>query len=101
MESTATPRPQTPPHEPKYGVHVASETIDAIIEKGFNGAKLESIEPLLEQSYNNRLYFVKVTRTGEGSLFSDIVQSERELVLKANGRFFGAEKIQMKLGVSV
>ncbi len=92
-------RPQTPPHEPKYGVHVATKTIKAVIEVGFPGAKLISIEPLqLYQSYNNRIYFLKVGRTGDSSLFANTEESERELVLKANGRFFGADKIQNEVG---
>jgi hypothetical protein len=41
---------------------------------------------------------VKATRIGEGSLFADEGESERELVLKANGRFFGADKIQNEVG---
>lgn len=92
-------RPQTPPHVPKYGVHVSSHTINSLIEHGFPGAKLISIEPLqLYPSYNNRLYFLKVARTRDCSLFANTDELERELVLRANGRFFGADKIQNEVG---
>lgn len=87
----------TPPHHPIHGVHVAQSTIDQII-RAFPNSQLTKTK-LLERgkSYNNRIYFLNVSRYGPCSLFPE-EDTECEVVLKANGRFFGADKIQNEVG---
>lgn len=92
-------RPQTPPHEPRYNVHVAPKTIELLFESAFPGVSLLSVSELeTDKGYNNRLYFLKVRRNGESSIFRDTDVTEQELVLKVNGRFFLADKVQNEVG---
>ncbi|KAM0742912.1 hypothetical protein ACQRIT_003089 [Beauveria bassiana] len=92
-------RPQTPPHEPRYNVHVAPGTIEKLIDNAFPGVALLSYFRLeTNKGYNNRLYFVKVRRKWQSSIFRDTDATERELVLKVNGRFFLADKVQNEVG---
>lgn len=92
-------RPQTPPHEPRYGVRVAQSTIEQLIHRAFPGIKLASYSELdTNKGYNNRVYFLKVQCGGQSSIFRDTDDTERELVLKVNGRFFTADKVQNEVG---
>ena len=87
-ESPIETRPSTPPHHPIYGVHMSHEAIRNAIAVLFPDATLTSITSLASgRSYNNRLYFLKL-----GPQPSQ--EPEQELVLKVNGRFFGATKVQ-------
>lgn len=87
----------TPPHHPIHGVHVAQSTIDQII-RTFPNAQLASTTPLERgKSYNNRIYFLTISKSGPCSLFQG-EEADCEVVLKANGRFFGADKIQNEVG---
>lgn len=93
-------RPQTPPHEPRYNVHVAPTTISQLIRTAFPNIELvSSFELTSHKGYNNRLYLLTVRRRGGPScVFRDTNAAERELVLKANGRFFLADKVQNEVG---
>ncbi|OAA45948.1 Protein kinase-like domain protein [Beauveria brongniartii RCEF 3172] len=92
-------RPQTPPHEPRYNVHVAPRTIEKLIDSAFPGVEpLSHSELEANKGYNNRIYFVKVRRKGQCSIFRNTDATERELVLKVNGRFFLADKVQNEVG---
>ncbi|OAA81984.1 Protein kinase-like domain protein [Akanthomyces lecanii RCEF 1005] len=95
-------RPQTPPHEPRYNVHVAPETIEQLIATAFPQIELLSHSELeTNKGYNNRLYFLKVRRRagpGQSSVFRGTDAAERELVLKVNGRFFFSDKVQNEVG---
>ncbi|KAJ6781474.1 hypothetical protein PWT90_02678 [Aphanocladium album] len=92
-------RPQTPPNEPRYNVHVAPSTIQQLIHDAFPGIVLASYsEPETNKGYNNRIYFLKVRRRGQSSIFAHTDENERELVLKVNGRFFFADKVQNEVG---
>lgn len=87
----------TPSHHPIHGVRMADATIKQVVS-AFPGAKLEAIVPLERgKSYNNRIYFLTVSKTGPCSLFTDEAET-CDLVLKVNGRFFGADKIQNEVG---
>ncbi|KAK5993043.1 hypothetical protein PT974_06470 [Cladobotryum mycophilum] len=90
-------RSQTPPHQPTYGVHMSHSTIGSIVKHGFPSSKLISINQLpIGKSYNNRIYFLKLSHSGKViPSTSDLASYEElELVLKVNGRFFGANKIE-------
>jgi hypothetical protein len=83
-------RPPTPPHHPIAGVRILRQEIEAIIASGFPEYELISIEQIPPgDSYNNRIYFLQLRHA---------VQSPAsridKVVLKVNGRFFGANKIQ-------
>ena len=90
------PRPQTPPHHPIHGVHMPVATIEHIIAQGFPEVKLVSVTQLEPgRSYNNRIYYLKHRRSRSGTEPAHLAESEEhEFVLKVNGRFFGASKIQ-------
>ncbi|KAH8887633.1 hypothetical protein GQ53DRAFT_749703 [Thozetella sp. PMI_491] len=85
-------RSKTPPSHPIYGVYLSDEKIQAIVAAAFPHSKLLSSDQLPRgRSYNNRIYFLKV------QLRDSSIQSSPqavELVLKVNGRFFGANKVQ-------
>lgn len=88
----------TPTHHPIFGVHMPESTIQKIIGV-FPGAKLKAIRELEKgKSYNNRIYFLTISQQGHSSLFESSVAEDVDIVLKANGRFFGAEKIQNEVG---
>ncbi|OAQ98067.1 hypothetical protein LLEC1_02318 [Akanthomyces lecanii] len=97
-------RPPTPPHEPRYNVHVAPETIEQLIATAFPEIELLSHSELeTNKGYNNRLYFLTVRRRRNGdaaqsSAFCGTDAAERELVLKVNGRFFFSDKVQNEVG---
>ncbi|TQV98419.1 Protein kinase-like domain [Cordyceps javanica] len=92
-------RSETPPHEPRYNVHVAPKTIEKLISSAFPGIELISYSELeTNKGYNNRLYFLRVRRIGQSSVFRETDATERELVLKANGRFFFEDKVQNEVG---
>lgn len=87
----------TPSHHPIYGVRMAETTIKQVIA-AFPGARLDAVIPLERgKSYNNRIYFLKLSKVGECSFFTDGTET-CDLVLKVNGRFFGADKIQNEAG---
>lgn len=50
------------------------------------------------KSYNNRIYFLTISQHRPSSLFGSAAAEEVEVVLKANGRYFGADKIQNEVG---
>lgn len=84
-------------------MHVAPNTIEQLISTAFPGVELLSCAGLeTNKGYNNRVYFLTVRRGGAGpsSVFrgTDDSVKERELVLKANGRFFFADKVQNEVG---
>ncbi|OAA73799.1 Protein kinase-like domain protein [Cordyceps fumosorosea ARSEF 2679] len=92
-------RPQTPPHEPRYHVHVAQKTIEQLISSAFPGTGLISCSELeTNKGYNNRLYFLKVRRLGQSSVFRNTDAEKLDLVLKVNGYFFKADKVQNEVG---
>ncbi|KIM96973.1 hypothetical protein OIDMADRAFT_169749, partial [Oidiodendron maius Zn] len=94
--SGTEPRPQTPPHHPIHGVHMPIATIEHIIAQGFPEVKLVSVTRLESGgSYNNRIYYLKLRRSHSETEPAHLAESEEhEFVLKVNGRFFGASKIQ-------
>ena len=92
-QETSGSRPGTPPHHPTFGVSLPQEYIQDTIAILYPNGKLRSIEQLpTGKSFNNRIYFVSVDAS------SHPVPGPRadvqNLVLKVNGRFFGAHKIQ-------
>ncbi|KAJ3497437.1 hypothetical protein NLG97_g1905 [Lecanicillium saksenae] len=92
-------RPQTPPHEPRYNVRFAQTTLEQLIRDAFPGIELVSWYELeTNKGYNNRIYFLKVRRIDQSSVFLNTDENERELVLKVNGRFFFADKVQNEVG---
>lgn len=96
-------RPQTPPHEPRYNVHVAPSTIEQLIDTAFPQVELLSHSELqTNKGYNNRIYFLTVRRRrgggGQSSVFRGTDAEERDLVLKVNGRFFFSDKVQNEVG---
>jgi Phosphotransferase enzyme family len=87
---------QTPPHHPTYGVQMSSACIEELIRLCFPDVESISISPLPRgRSYNNRIYFIKAQSSSNRL---DVDQKEQELVLKVNGRFFGASKIENEVG---
>ena len=89
------PRPQTPPHHPIHGVHMSTGTIEHLISQGFPDSKLISVTQLESgRSYNNRIYYLKIHCSSRKAEPGPLAGFEQELVLKVNGRFFGASKVQ-------
>lgn len=83
-------RPPTPPHHPTAGVRVLRQEVEAIVSFGLPGYNLVSISQLPSgKSFNNRIYFLELQHPTS----KDLSQPE-QAVLKVNGRFFGANKIQ-------
>jgi len=83
---------RTPPHHPIFGVHVDKGSIRHVIEIVFSDYEIRSIHELPSgESYNNRIYFIDLRQTQPYEI-------ELNLVLKVNGRFFGADKIQNEVG---
>lgn len=88
----------TPNHHPIFGVYIPESTIQKVIGI-FPGAKLKAIRELDKgKSYNNRIYFLTISQHGPSSLFDSAAAQEVDVVLKANGRYFGADKIQNEVG---
>lgn len=76
------------------------EAIELIAHSLFPDANLTSVVPLPSgKSYNNRIYFLKFDRKikRQQATGRDIPQLQ-EFVLKVNGRFFGATKVQNEVG---
>lgn len=89
MEALDHARPPTPPHHPTASVRVLREEIENIANCGFPDCELVAVTQLPPgQSYNNRIYFLTLRHPAGETL------SEQHLVLKVNGRFFGARKVQ-------
>ncbi|KAJ6437344.1 hypothetical protein O9K51_09898 [Purpureocillium lavendulum] len=89
MEDLDHGRPPTPSHHPTAGVRVHRHEIEAIAACAFPASDVVSIAQLDSgKSYNNRVYFVELRHPPEAA--SDV----QRLVLKVNGRFFGANKVQ-------
>lgn len=90
--SGETSRSGTPPYCPIYEVSLSDETIERLARCACPESKLISVTPLaFGGSYNNRIYFLKL-RPSQANAIGDA--AEREVVLKVNGRFFGADKVQ-------
>ncbi|KAF4335460.1 kinase-like domain protein [Fusarium beomiforme] len=84
-------RPSTPSHHPNFGVHMSTESIESVVHFIFPNTTAIEVEPLPSfKSFNNRIYYLHCHKntTGENTKHID------PLVLKINGRVFGAEKIQ-------
>lgn len=95
MEDLDRGRPVTPTHHPTSGVRVRREEIQQIASLAFPSSDLLSIVQLPSgKSYNNRIYFLKLGGLKSGSGHPAAAQQEQQIVLKVNGRFFGANKIQ-------
>jgi Ser/Thr protein kinase RdoA (MazF antagonist) len=83
---------QTPPHHPIFGVYLEHDRIRQIIGSVFPSHEVLSIHQLPSgQSYNNRIYFVDTRQAQKDAV-------GLRLVLKVNGRFFGANKTQNEVG---
>ncbi|OAQ85278.1 protein kinase-like protein [Purpureocillium lilacinum] len=81
-------RPPTPPHHPTAGVRVHRHEIEAIVACAFPSSELASVTQLDSgKSYNNRIYFLELRHSPSES-------APQRAVLKVNGRFFGANKVQ-------
>lgn len=87
----------TPPHHPIHGIQLSDSEVRTLLDAAFPNSNLLSISPLQSgRSFNNRIYFLKAqlgnlndqrtARTGH--------TKQEDLVLKVNGRFFGAAKVQ-------
>ena len=99
-------RPATPPQHPTYGVHLRS--VSAIVEAVFPGAASHSAQQLPSgASFNNRIYFLSVRHEDgpaymelnpkqdfEALSYDDCDDEDAKYVIKAVGRFWGAEKVQ-------
>ncbi|KJZ71995.1 hypothetical protein HIM_08623 [Hirsutella minnesotensis 3608] len=95
MESLDHGRPPTPPHYPTAGVRVLRQEIENIASCGFPHSQLVALTQLPSgQSYNNRLYFLTLRHPADGTSLGSAAPPEQEVVLKVNGRFFGAYKVQ-------
>jgi hypothetical protein len=96
MASPGDSKAQTPPHHPTYGVQLSSARIEELIRLCVPDIESISISPLPRgRSYNNRIYFIKAQSSANGL---DVDRKEQEFVLKVNGRFFGASKIENEVG---
>lgn len=95
-------RPSTPSHHPTAGVSITRDEVEFIARNSFPTGKLVDIQELgFGKSFNNRIYFVRIsvpTTNEEGNKAANSHSNEEEFVLKVNGRFFGAEKIQNEVG---
>ncbi|KAK1758880.1 kinase-like domain protein [Echria macrotheca] len=79
-------RSPTPPHHPIHGVSLPEAHIEKIAEIVFPGREAINIRQLESgKSFNNRIYYLD---------FPGELQNNLGCVLKVNGRFFGADKIQ-------
>ena len=81
---------RTPPHHPIFGVRLEDDHVRQVIRTVLPSHEVTSIRQLPSGgSYNNRIYFIDTRHPSAVGL---------SLVLKVNGRFFGAEKIQNEVG---
>ncbi|PNY22501.1 Uncharacterized protein TCAP_07118 [Tolypocladium capitatum] len=95
MEILDHTRPPTPPHHPTAGVVVLREEVENIADCGFPGTELVSVAELPSgKSYNNRIYFLTLRHPSDEASSNSVARPEQEVVLKVNGRFFGAHKVQ-------
>ncbi|POR39067.1 Uncharacterized protein TPAR_00744 [Tolypocladium paradoxum] len=95
MDGLDQARPATPPHHPTAGVRVLREEIENIASCGFPDSELASVTQLpLGKSYNNRIYFLALRHAAHKTSLNPATQPEQDVVLKVNGRFFGAHKVQ-------
>ncbi|KAI5460597.1 hypothetical protein BGZ63DRAFT_357639 [Mariannaea sp. PMI_226] len=95
MHDFDTQRPLTPRHHPTAGVKIDHDEIETITSYGFPQSELISITELPSgKSFNNRIYFIKLRHCTRHSTEA----IEQDVVLKVNGRFFGANKIQNEVG---
>lgn len=77
---------EIPSSDPTYGVAMSTPSISHLITTGWPSSQLESVTPLAAgKSYNNKIYFLKVRHS---------TGTHAEAVLKVNGRFFDADKIE-------
>jgi len=84
----------TPKSHPIHGIYMPREAIDDLVQKVIPGAKVVSVTQLPSgQSFNNRIYFLEIRNPGISSSTSE-QRPAIQLVLKVNGRFFGANKVQ-------
>ncbi|KAF4947162.1 hypothetical protein FGADI_10618 [Fusarium gaditjirri] len=85
-------RPSTPPHHPKFGVRMSTESICHLVRHILPDIAHIEVEALPSlKSFNNRIYYVKYRTNFQTA--NDTAHID-ELVLKINGRGFGPEKIQ-------
>ncbi|KAH8729918.1 kinase-like domain-containing protein [Ilyonectria robusta] len=89
-------RPPTPPHHPTAGVRVLRQEIEDIVKFGLPDYNLVSISQIASgKSFNNRIYFLQLKHSVDKASSSPGTLSQPEqVVLKVNGRFFGANKIK-------
>lgn len=89
-------RPPTPSHHPTAGVRVLRQEIEAIVKFGLPDYDLASITQIPSgMSFNNRIYFLQLKHSvGKASSLPGTLCQPEQVVLKVNGRFFGANKIQ-------
>jgi hypothetical protein len=92
----------TPPHYPTFKVRFSDDTIHSIVSEAFPNANAEKIEQLASgKSFNNRIYFVTVTKLGHVVNVDDqnstSAEDKLELVLKVSGQFFGPLKVQKEV----
>lgn len=82
--------PGDAPGQPVHGVSMSSEAIQNMLDTGWPGCKLESIQPLeAGGSFNNKIYFLKMWHPdATGAL------GVRDAVLKVNGTLYDGDKVQ-------
>ncbi|KAL9485217.1 hypothetical protein ACSS6W_004006 [Trichoderma asperelloides] len=93
MESTLGPRETTPETHPTQGIYFSRETIVSIIYFLVPTCKVLAIDPLEHgQSFNNRIYFLKIYIPNDLLLHGLNNGAINDLVLKLNGKFFDYTK---------
>lgn len=86
--------PSTPPHFPLHNVRMTPEALRALLTTIYPSAAIDPPNQLPSgQSFNNRIYHVKVDH-GTSSQSDKTSKVVEDLVLKLNGRFFGPDKVQ-------
>ncbi|KAJ4202404.1 hypothetical protein NW759_015391 [Fusarium solani] len=96
IEELGHGRPPTPSHHPTAGVRMLPQEIKAIVSFGLPDYDLVSITQIPSgKSFNNRIYFLKLKHSAsKAMLLPGTLSQPEQVVLKVNGRFFGANKIQ-------
>lgn len=93
MESIPGSRETTPETHPTHGVYFSNETIIKIIDILIPGCKIVAIDPLDHgKSFNNRIYFLKISVPDDLHLHGLKNGAVNDLVLKLNGKFFNEAK---------
>ncbi|KAL4907188.1 hypothetical protein BDW74DRAFT_175970 [Aspergillus multicolor] len=88
-------RQTTPETHPPHGVYLSNNTITSIINSLIPGCNILYIEPLEHgKSFNNRIYFLKISVPNELRLHGLKSGATNDLVLKLNGKFFDQTKSQ-------